>query len=63
MRVFSKKKKKKKKKKNIFNEKKISGEMFTETPVFTYVNMSRFEQFETFFTDSFEIHFGLNKIG
>ena len=48
--------------KPFFNEK-ISGEMFTVTLIFTYMNMSCFKQFETFFTDGFEICFGLNKIG
>ena len=43
-----------------FLMKIISGEMFTVTPVFTYMNVSRFE---AIFTDGFEIRFGLNKIG
>ena len=37
--------------------------MFTVTPVFVYINVSRFKKFETFFTDGFEIRFGWNKIG
>ena len=37
--------------------------MFTTTLVFTYMNVSRCKQFETYFTDGFEIRFGLNKIG
>ena len=49
--------------KNIFLLKKISGELFTVTPFFIYMNVSRFKQFETFFTDGFEMRFGLNKIG
>ena len=48
--------------KTIFLMKKISGEMFTVTPVFTYVNVSCFKQLKKFFTDGFEIRYGLNKI-
>ena len=43
--------------------KNINGKMFTVTTDFIYMNVSRFKQFETFFTDGFEIRFGLNKIG
>ena len=37
--------------------------MFTVTPVFIYMNVFRFKQFETFFMDGFAIRFGLDKIG